>query len=280
MAEQTKIMLANGTEIPQFGLGVYQIPDGEETENAVKTALNLGYRHIDTAHMYGNEKSVGKVVAESLIPRDEIWITSKIWPNEYADPDTIDKMLERFGLEYVDLVLLHQQVGDFHAAWRTLEKALADGKVRAIGISNFDGERLTDIYSFAKTKPMVAQVELHPYYQQRELREFLDKYDTKIESWYPLGHGDPELLSEEIFAKLSEKYGKTPAQIILRWHIQMENIVFPRSTSEEHLRENLDVFDFELTEEEMNGIAGLDRGKRYFTFNYEQQVERFANWAA
>lgn len=199
---QTQIVLNDGNIIPQFGLGVYQIPEGEATENAVKEALRLGYRHIDTVHAYQNERSVGRAIHSSEIPISEIWITSKLWPSDYDDASqAIERMLERLNLKQIDLLLLHQQVGNYRKAWISLENAVKSGKVKSIGISNFDGERLVDLFNFADIKPSVLQVETHPYHQQKELQEFLKPYGTKIESWYPLGHGDQRLLDESRLKK-------------------------------------------------------------------------------
>ena len=221
--EQTYITLNNGLQIPQFGLGVYQIPGDEATKEACLTALKLGYRHIDTAHAYQNERGVGQAVRESGIPRENIWITSKLWPSDYGESITaiaIDKMLDRLQTCYIDLLLLHQQFGDYRDAWRDMEKAVAARKVRNIGLSNFESDRLEDVLSFSEIKPAVLQVECHPYYQQRTLKERISPYGTVIESWFPLGHGDQTLLTEPQFSVLAEKYGKTNAQIILRWHIR------------------------------------------------------------
>lgn len=274
MNEQTYITLNDGNRIPQFGLGVYMVPAGEETETAVRTALDMGYRHIDTAHAYQNERSVGKAIGESGVPREEIWVTSKLWPSEYGEGTTaeaIDKMLSRLGTGYIDLLLLHQQFGDYLGAWRDMERAVDAGKVRSIGLSNFESDRLEEVLAAATIKPAVLQVECHPYYQQNALKERLAPYGTVLEAWYPLGHGDAGLLAEPLFAALAEKYGKTPAQIILRWHIQEGTIVFPKTTNPAHLRENIDIFDFVLTDEEMGEIRALDRGMRYFTLGLEEQ---------
>lgn len=274
MSNQTYITLNDGNKIPQFGLGVYMVPAGEETETAVRSALDMGYRHIDTAHAYQNERSVGKAVRESGVPREEVWITSKLWPSEYGEGKTaaaIDKMLDRLGTDHVDLLLLHQQFGDYLGAWRDMERAVAAGKVRSIGLSNFESDRLEEVLAAATIKPAVLQVECHPYYQQNALKERLAPYGTVLEAWYPLGHGDAGLLAEPLFTALAEKYGKTPAQIILRWHIQEGTIVFPKTTNPAHLRENIDIFDFVLTDEEMGEIRALDRGMRYFTLGLEEQ---------
>jgi len=278
---QTFITLNDGTKIPQFGLGVYQVPEGEATINAVKTALEMGVRHIDTAHAYQNERSVGKAVKESGIPREEIWITTKLWPSEYGEgktSDAIDKMLKRLDTDYIDLLLLHQQFGDYIGAYKDMQKAVKDGRVKSIGLSNFESERLEEVLDIANICPSVLQVECHPYYQQNELKKRIKKYGTIIESWYPIGHGDKGLINEPLFTKLGQKYGKTNVQIILRWHIQEGTIVFPRSTNPVHIKENFEIFDFELTEDEMNEIRKLDSGKRFFNMTLEQQEQMLGSW--
>ena len=274
MSKQTYITLNDGNKIPQFGLGVYMVPAGEETETAVRTALDLGYRHIDTAHAYQNERSVGKAVRESGVPRDEAWITSKLWPSECGEGKTaeaIDKMLDRLGTDYIDLLLLHQQFGDYPGARRDMERAVAAGKVRSIGLSNFESDRLEEVLDAATIKPSVMQVECHPCYQQGELKKRLASYGTVLEAWYPLGHGDAGLLAERLFTKLGEKYDKSPAQVILRWHIQEGTIVFPKTTNPAHMADNIDIFDFELTDDEMARVRALDCGRRYFTLGLEEQ---------
>lgn len=279
---QAYITLNNGTKIPQFGMGVYMVPAGDATMNACLEALKMGYRHIDTAHAYQNERSVGEAVRESGIPREEIWVTSKLWPSEYGEGRTmegIDKMLERLDIGYIDLLLLHQQVGDYMGAWRDMEKAVAQGKVKTIGLSNFESERLEEVCEAATIKPAVLQVECHPYFQQNELKKRLAPYGTVIEAWYPIGHGDADLINEPVFAKLAEKYGKTNVQIILRWHIQEGTIIFPKSTNPQHIKDNFDIFDFELTEEEMEQIRAVDKNVRFFTVPLEQQETQFTAWA-
>ena len=279
---QTFITLNDGTKIPQFGLGVYQVPAGEETEKAVREALAMGVRHIDTAHAYQNERSVGKAVRESGIPREEIWITTKLWPSEYGEGKTaeaIDRALARLGTDYIDLLLLHQQFGDYLGAWCDMEKAVTAGKVRSIGISNFESERLEELCEAATIKPSVLQVECHPYYQQNALKARIAKYGTVIESWYPIGHGDPGLISEPLFTELGKKYGKTNVQIILRWHIEEGTILFPKTTNPVHMKENFDIFDFALTEDEMNRIRDLDCGKRFFNMSLDDQEKFLGGWA-
>ena len=278
---QTYITLNNGTKIPQFGMGVFMVPEGEATKNACLEALKLGYRHIDTAHAYQNERSVGAAVRESGIPREEIWVTSKLWPSEYGEGKTmagIDKMLSRLDIGYIDLLLLHQQVGDYMGAWKDMEKAVAQGKVRALGLSNFESERLEEVCEAAAVKPAVLQVECHPYFQQEELKKRLAPYGTVIESWYPIGHGDPGLINEPVFTELAQKYGKTNVQVILRWHIQAGNIIFPKSTNPQHIRDNSDIFDFALTDDEMARIKAIDNGKRFYTATLEEQERNFSGW--
>lgn len=281
LQNQTYLTLNDGNRIPQFGMGVYMVPAGEATKNAVAEALAQGYRHIDTAHAYQNERSVGQAVRESGINRSEIWITSKLWPSEYGEGKTsqaIDRMLDRLGLDYLDLLLLHQQFGDYKGAWKDMEKAVAAGKVRSIGISNFESANLEDLCQAATIKPAVNQVECHPYYQQDALRKRLEPYGTIIECWYPLGHGAADLLSEPLFAELGAKYGKTSAQVILRWHIQRGNVIFPKSTNPAHIAANADIFDFALTDEDMARIKELDKGVRYFNMTLEEQEKNLGAW--
>ena len=279
MKNQTYLTMNSKYKIPQFGLGVYQIPGDAETEKACLEAFKLGYRHIDTAHAYQNERGVGAAVKKCGIPREEIFITSKLWVTDYGEkitPVAIDKMLDRLGLKYIDLLLLHQQVGDYIGAYKAMEKAVEQGKVKSIGISNFD-ENLEDLLNHATIKPAVIQVECHPYWNQEDLRKKLEKYGTLIESWYPIGHGDKGLIGEEIFTKLAKKYNKTNVQIILRWHIQKKNIVFPKSTNPKHIKENADIFDFQLTDEEVKEIDKMGKKKRFFTMSLEGQ-QSFKNW--
>lgn len=278
---QTYITLNNGLKIPQFGMGVYMVPEGEETENAVSSALKMGYRHIDTAHAYQNERSVGTAVQESGISREEIWVTSKLWPNEYGEGktmDAIDKMIKRLDIGAIDLLLLHQQVGDYMGAWKDMEKAVRQGKVRSIGLSNFESERLEEVCEAADIKPAVLQVECHPYYQQEELKKRIAPYGTVIEAWYPIGHGNTDLIQEPVFTRLAEKYKKSNVQIILRWHIQEGTIIFPKSTNPQHIKDNFDIFDFELTEGEMAEIRKIDKNVRFFNMKLEEQEAQFTSW--
>ena len=283
--KQTYLTLNNGVQMPQFGLGVYNIPDGDETYNSVMTALKCGYRHIDTAHAYQNERSVGRAVKDSGIDRSEIWITSKLWPNEYGEGKTlaaIDRMLGRLGLEYIDLVYFHQSIGDYIGGWREMEQALESGKVRAIGISNFD---VTDsiwnsLVETARIKPQIVQIECHPYAQRRHWREMAAKHDIKIECWFPLGGRDSkgEILRNPVINDIAKAHGKSAAQVIIRWHLQEGFSVIPGSSNPAHIRENIEVFDFALTAEEMQQIRALNKEQRYFNMPYEQQKQWFSQW--
>ena len=280
MQNQTYITLNSNYKIPQLGLGVYQIPGDEATEKACLAAFDIGIQHIDTAHAYQNERGVGAAIKKCKIPREKLFITSKLWVSDYGKGVTlkaIDKMLERLDLKYLDLLLLHQQVGDYMEAYKEMEKAVEQGKVKSIGLSNFD-ERLEEVLKSCKIKPAVLQVECHPYWNQDDLRERIKKYGTVIESWYPIGHGDKGLIENEVFTRLGKKYNKTNVQIILRWHIQKGNVVFPKSSNPKHIKENCEIFDFELTKEEMQEINKMGKTKRFFTMPLEQQENTFTKW--
>ncbi|WP_344067235.1 aldo/keto reductase [Microbacterium pumilum] len=260
------ITLNNEAQIPQLGIGVYQVRSAD-CGPALACAFDVGYRSVDTANAYLNERAVGAAIRDSGLSREDIFVTSKLWPPDFRYDKAvvaIDRTLARLGTGYVDLLLLHQQYGDYRGAWKAMEEAVADGKVRTLGVSNFNQRRFTDLVSGAKILPAVAQVECHPYFQQRELKEFLAPFATVLEAWYPLGHADRGLLAEPLFARLGEKHGKSPVQVILRWHLQSGNIAIPRSTNPEHIRSNFDIFDFALTSEEMASIAELDRNRPFF----------------
>lgn len=267
-------ILNNGVKMPMAGIGTFLLsPD--EAENSVLAALQDGYRLIDTANAYVNEKAVGRAMKKSGIVREGIFLETKLWPSFYEQEDAVEKTLERLDTDYIDLLLIHQPAGNYIAGYRLMEKAYKERKVKAIGLSNFTKEQVQEILDICEVKPSVLQTEVHPYYQENELKEFLDKEDIKIQAWYPLGHGDAALLKEEIFTELGEKYHKSNAQIILRWHIQAGNIVIPGSKNPDHIRDNFDLFDFELTDEEMQKIGSLDKNTRYYTSTPEL-LQRYA----
>lgn len=264
MNEQKYIKLNNGVEMPMAGIGTFLLsPD--EAEASVKSALQAGYRLIDTANAYVNEKAVGRAIRKSGIARNEIFLETKLWPSFYEQADAVEKTLERLDTDYIDLLLIHQPAGNYIAGYRLMEKAYKDGKVRAIGLSNFTIAQIQEILAVCEVKPAILQTEVHPYYQEPELKQFLAQENMVIQAWYPLGHGDKALIEEPVFSELAAKYGKSNAQIILRWHIQSGNIVIPGSKNPDHIRANFDLFDFELEDAEMAKIAALQKNKRYYT---------------
>ncbi len=258
------ITLNDGNKIPAVGFGVFLVPNDGPAYEAVSQALKAGYRHIDTAAAYFNESDVGKAVKDSGIPREEIFITSKLWLQDYgyeAARKGLETSLEKLGLDYVDLYLLHQPYGDVAGAWKALEEAKKEGRIKSIGVSNMTPTIWKEFVPQFDTMPAVNQVECNPFFQQRELRALLDEADVKIEAYQPLGHGDGALLSHPVIVKLAEKYGKNPGQIILRFEIQEGLIVLPKSTNPERIAGNIDIFDFELEDSEMEEIRALDTGK-------------------
>ena len=270
------IKLNNGIECPVIGLGTFMLSPAD-AQKSTREALKMGYRLIDTANAYVNERAVGRGIKESGVKRSEVFLSTKLWPSEYENPNAVDETLERLGVDYVDLLYIHQPAGNWLAGYRQLEKALRDGKARSIGISNFEGKYIQELETKWETAPQFIQVEAHPYFTQKDLRVTLDKYGIKLMSWYPLGHGDKSLIQEPVFAELGKKYGKTPAQVILRWHVQMGFVVIPGSKNVDHIKDNLNIMDFELTADEMAEIAKLDKGERYY-HRTEEQLVQFAAW--
>ena len=257
-------MLNNGVKMPMVGIGTFLLsPD--EAEASVLSALQCGYRLIDTANAYVNEKAVGRAMKRSGLKREEIFLETKLWPSFYEQDDAVDKTLARLDTDYIDLLLIHQPAGNYIAGYRQMEKAYKEGKVRAIGLSNFNEAQIREILEICEVKPSVLQTEVHPYSQEKALKQFLAQEGMVIQAWYPLGHGDKALINEPLFTELAQKYGKSNVQIILRWHIQDGNIVIPGSKNTEHIRDNFDLFDFSLSDEEMAKIAAMDQKKRYYT---------------
>ena len=260
----TTITLNDGNKIPTVGFGVFLIPADGPTYDAVRTALDAGYRHIDTAAAYFNEADVGRAVRDSGIPREEIFITSKLWLQDYgyeAAKKGIETSLANLGTDYIDLYLLHQPYGDVAGAWKALEEAKAEGKLRSIGVSNMTPKIWKEYVPQFETIPAVNQVECNPFFQQRELRALLEKDDVKIEAYFPLGHGNPQLLSHPVVQELAEKYNKDAGHILLRFEVQDGLIVLPKSTKPERITGNICIFDFELTPEEMEEMRAMDTGK-------------------
>lgn len=269
-----KVVLSNGVEVPSLGLGTFMLsPD--QAQDAVYNALNDGYRLIDTANGYMNERAVGRGITSSGVTREDIFLSTKLWPSVYEDDDAVDKTLERLGTDYVDLLFIHQPAGNYLAGYKQLEKAYKEGKAKSIGISNFHGEKLKMLLENAEIKPHVIQLETHPYCTQKDLMKDLEPYGTRQMGWYPLGHGDKKLVKEKIFTKLAKKYHKSNVQIILRWHVQMGFITIPGSANAGHIQSNFDIFDFELTPEEMAEIAKLDTGKKYYNPSADEE-EKYA----
>jgi len=278
--KQTYLKLNNGNSIPQIGFGVFQIKGDEETEKACLEAFKLGYRHIDTAHFYNNEKGVGSAIKKSNLKREEIFITSKLWQNELAEGKTtkaIDRMLKRLDTPYIDLLLIHWPFGDYIAGWKEMEKAVKDGKLKSIGLSNFYPDKLQEILKICTIKPVVDQVECHPYFPNNELRDELKKINAHIEAWSPIGRGDKKLLSEQVLVDIGKKYNKSVVQVLIRWSIQKGNVVLPRSVNPVHIKENFDVFDFEISKDEMEKIENLKNdNKAIFCADFDAKLKRCA----
>lgn len=273
------VTLSNGVKMPILGYGVYQISK-EECERCVLDALEVGYRHIDTAQSYFNEEQVGNAIKKSKVPREEIFLTSKVWIEHYGYEECKKSVLEslrKLQTDYIDLMLLHQPFGDIYGAWRALVELYNEGKLRAIGVSNFYPDRLVEFANFNKVKPMVNQIETNPICQQVEARKWLDKYGVVHESWAPFGEGRNGLFENEVLKEIGKKYGKSTAQVMLRWNIQRGVVVIPKSTHKERMIENFDVFDFKLLDADMNKIKSLDQQNSLFFSHYDPKiVEWFA----
>lgn len=258
------ITLNNGIKMPMAGIGVFMMSPAE-AERAVESALKSGVRLIDTANGYMNESGTGRGIRKSGVKREEIFLVTKLWPTVYEKETAVEETLKRLGTDTIDLLFLHQPTDNWREGYKNIERAVREGKVKSIGLSNFPDELLREAIDTMEIKPQVVQVEAHPYFPQTELKKILAETDMGLMAWYPLGHGDKSLIHEPIFAELAKKYGKTNAQIILRWHIQSKNVVIPGSKNPDHIRDNFDIFDFVLSDEDMAQIAKLNKNKRYYT---------------
>lgn len=270
--------LNNGIEMPNIGIGTFLL-EPNDAEKSVFEALNMGYRLIDTANVYVNERAVGRAMKKANVKRDDIFLSTKLWPTEYENINAIDNTLERLGIDYIDLLFLHQPTKNWREGYKQLIKAYKEGKIRSIGISNFEGKYIKELLEEFDVIPQVIQVECHPFYPQDELRKIVEPLDIKIMSWYPLGGkgmtGD--LLNSNIITNIAKKYNKSSAQVVLKWHTQMGFIVIPGSKNVEHIKDNINIFDFELSSSDMNEIAKLNSGKRRYT-RTEQALESFYNY--
>lgn len=255
--------LNNGYKMPMAGIGTFMISPAD-AEVAVESALRDGARLIDTANAYMNESATGRGIKKSGVPREEIFLVSKLWPTVYEKETAVDEMLTRLGTDYVDVLFLHQPTDNWREGYRNIEKAVKEGKVRSIGLSNFSAEEVQEAIDTMEIKPQLVQVEAHPYYPQTELKKKLAETRMGLMAWSPIGHGDKSLINEPVFTELAQKYGKSNVQIILRWHVQSGNVVFPGSKNPDHIRDNFNIFDFTLTDEEMAEIAKVDKNTRYY----------------
>lgn len=265
------VTLSNNVKMPILGYGVYQVTK-EECERCVLDALKAGYRSIDTAQSYFNEEEVGTAIKKSGVPREDIFLTSKVWIENYGYEkcrESVETSLKKLQTDYLDLMLLHQPFSDYYGAWRALEDLYEEGKIRAIGVSNFGPDRMVDIASFARIRPMVNQVETHPHNQQITAKQYMDKYNVQIEAWAPFGEGRGGLFEDVTLKEIGEKYGKSTAQVMLRWHIQRGVVVIPKSTHYDRMVENFNVFDFELTDTDMEKITALDKAESSFFSHYD-----------
>lgn len=279
--------LNNGLEMPKLGIGMYVLTPNQ-AENSVYHALKDGYRLIDTANVYMNERGVGRgikrAISEGICKREDIFLTTKLWPSEYKYDDAlkaIDETLARLDTNYIDLLLLHQQYGEYIDAYKAMEKAYELGKVKSIGLSNFNEERFEDVINKCTIKPAVHQIETHPFYPEHDLKALGEKYGTIVESWFPLGgiENKGKLLDNDIIKEIAAEHGKRAAQVILRWHIQNHFVAIPGSADEKEIAENIDIFDFELTDEDLEKMQKLDTGTRFFTMSEEEQERAFTGFA-
>lgn len=277
------VTLSNGVEMPILGLGVYQITDYDECKKTVLTALENGVRLIDTAEAYHNEKAVGDAIRESGIPREEIFITTKVWIDDHGYEQTkkaFQESLEKLGVDYIDLYLIHQNIGDVYGTWRAMEELYEEGKIKAIGVCNFTKARFYDFCLHNKIQPIVLQIEVNPFYQQDDMVEFCKSMNVEVEAWSPLAEGRNNIFGNEVLTKIGEKYDKSVAQVIIRWLIQRGIVVFPKSVHAERIKENVDVFDFELSDEDMEEIKTLNTGNSYVdldSYDFVKMINNYGN---
>lgn len=273
--------LNNNVKMPQLGFGVFQTPVNE-TKQAVLDAIEVGYRSFDTAQIYGNEAGVGEAILESRLPREEFFITTKIWISNSGYEKakaSIEESLKKLQTDYIDLLLVHQPFGDYYGTYRAMEEAYRAGKVRAIGVSNFSANRFIDLQYFVEIKPAINQIETHVFYQQKKAKKYLEKYNCQIESWGPFAEGKNDFFNTPLLKEIGEKYGKSVAQVALRFLLQSNAVVIPKSVRKERMQEKFDIFDFELTEDEMKNIEGLDQGTTLFHNHQEPETaERFLSF--
>ncbi|GAA6237225.1 aldo/keto reductase [Apilactobacillus micheneri] len=280
MVKIPNVKLNNGVLMPQEGFGVYQVPDYEQCKQAVKDALSVGYRAIDTAQGYQNEDAVGDAIAESDVDRKDIFITTKVWISNFGHEktlETVNESLKKLKTDYLDLVLIHQPVADYYSAYRALEKLYNDGKIRAIGVSNMNPAKYIDFIMNNEVKPAVNQVETHVFNQQKTLRKYMNENDTQIESWAPFAEGKNNLFSNEVLNSIGEKYAKSAAQVALKFLAQSGVVIIPKSTHIERMKENIDIWDFELTEDEMTQISNLDLDKSLFLDHSNPETIKWLN---
>jgi 2,5-diketo-D-gluconate reductase A len=275
-----EVTLNNGVRMPILGFGVYQIPP-KQTEQAVTDALAAGYRHLDTAAAYGNEEAVGRAIKSSGIAREELFVTTKLWVHDGGEDGTtraFEQSLQRLGLEHLDLYLIHQPLGDYYSSWRAMQDLHAQGRVRAIGVSNFYPDRLVDLIDHNEITPAVNQVETHPFFQRQDYQQLMRERGVQMESWGPLAEGRNNLFTDPTLSAIGDAHGKSVAQVVLRWLVQREVVVIPKSVRPERMAENFDIFDFELTDEEMTRIAAMDTGASlFFDHRDPQMVSRLGN---